>query len=323
MRALCWMILSLLFVSVSVPSIADAADERVALRFREGQTIKYQYKEVLEYFPPNKFAGSNNQLSLTVLVDYTFKVTGVNPDQSAMVKLTFDRIVVEREGVQIADMPQHQIPNQGQNITALLDVNGGVTFYKYVYLTFNPAGILEYRIVNGGNAMATKSVALEGENELFAADLDASSGMIRVGVPPTRDLSDPELALLSEIKIDLTPRKLYQLLLLPTAPLDSSKRFVVPFPYFSNVVYTSGGRSDVQGRRTEKVIATVSPWDHPGSKPGYPGTYEPAMEGEMSYFIDPELGRLVMAEGSLNTKVRIPEIGEQVAKVRIKLVQVR
>lgn len=316
MRFSKWLALFAAFFFSS--STLFAADDRMALRFHEGQTIRYQYQEVMNYTPPAKFAGSAEGATLAVKVDYTWKVTRVNPDNSAIVKLRFDRVVVEKDGIQIADIADHQIPKQGQNITAILKVNGEVDFYKYVYLTLNPANVLEYRIVNGGNAMATKSYSNEGEKEVFASDLDITSGMIRIGVPPTRMVSDPEFSKLAEVKLDLTPRKLYELLLLPTAPMGMGQRFVVPNPYLASEVITYEGLTDVQGKRCDQIRAKIAPWEGVNSA-NAEALYEPQLSGMVDYFIDSELGRLVTARGTVTTSIHLDGIGEQSAEIRMNL----
>ena len=309
--------LLLLMLSVFAAS-ATRADERLALRFREGQTIKYQYVESVTLHPPVKLTGVAADGTLVAKVDYTFKVTKVNPDSSAIVKLRFDRIVVERDGAQIADIVDHQIPDDAQDVTATLGINGEVSFYKYIYLTFNPAKMLEFRIVTGGNAIATHSVSDSSETEVFAADLDMTSGLIRVGLPPTRTVSDPSLNSLAELKLDLTPRKMYELLLLPTAPLGRDQRFVVPHRYLAHGVITYQGRADIQGKACELVKTTVTPWTEDGA-PAPSGDYTPMLSGEVSYYIDKDLGRLVSVSGQLQELVRIPGVGEQAADVKMTL----
>lgn len=305
-----------LILSLAIIAPASAA-ERLKLRFREGQTIRYQYVETMRLQPPAKFAGVAEDGVLTAKVDFTFKVTKVNPDSSAIVKLRFDRIVVEKDGTQVADIVDHQVPSQAQDVTAILGINGEVSFYKYVYLTFNRANMLEFRIVTGGNSVATHSISAESENEVFAADLDVTTGLIRVGLPPSRTVSDPGLNDLAELKLDLTPRKMYELLLLPTAPLDADKRFVVPHRYLANEVITYQGRSDVQGKTCEHVRADVTPWEVTEASPS--GEHAPQLSGQISYFIDTDLGRLVTVKGDLREVIRIPGVGEQAADVQIAL----
>lgn len=299
-----------------IPDTSRGSSDQLALKFREGQTIKYRYQETQTYTPPAKFAGTVSSV-LDVRADYTLKVTRVNADRSAIVKIYFENVVVTKDGRQIADITDHQIPDQGQDVTAILKVNGDVSFGKFVYLTLNVAGQPEYRIVTGGNPLATHTRSPEGEKQLFAADLDVQSGMIKVGVPPTRTVPEPDYNKLAEFKIDLTPRKLHQLLLIPTAPFAAGRVFRVSNPHLSHQETTLEGITDIQGYQCQHLESKITPWAT--SDEGNETEYEPQVSGSIDYYIEPDLGRVIMARGQFKTEILVPGVGLQLAETVMSL----
>lgn len=305
--------LSCLF-QLSVP-VAHAGDPvKLALSFREGQVLKYSYHETMTYTPPTKFAGSV-PVTIETKVDYNLKVNQVSPeDHVATVKLGFDRITVLKDGTQIADLTV--FPKQGDGVAATIKPNGETTCYKNVYLAYNKGGHLEYRVSTGGGPIATGTTSSNGsENYSLAADLDEGEGVIKIGLPPTRTMDSPEYAKLAEFKIDLTPRKLFEFLTLPTVPLADGQTFSVPIKYLGQEKLTYRGKADEAGYDGNLVELDITPWTE--STTSATGM-QPVINGSFSYLID-TTGKLIRARGTLHDQIVVPDIGPQTADTKMEL----
>lgn len=202
--ALTLMLSSGVALSALKPASLWASDAvQLALKFREGQVLKYTYTETFIYTPPIKFVGSSSY-ELQVKVDYRLNVARVTSDQAASVKLTFERIAIFKDSKPICDLTF--FPKQVEGISGTIKPNGETTWYKNVYLTVNKAQKLEFRVGTGGAPIATGTLSTQGsEKNQLEADLDEGEGVIKLGVPPTRTLEKSEFAKLAEFKIDLTP----------------------------------------------------------------------------------------------------------------------
>jgi hypothetical protein len=252
--------------------------------------------------------------NLDVKVDYNIKVNQVSDSENATVRLAFERITVRKDGQQIADLTV--FPRGGESVSATIKPNGETTFYKNFYLTINRSNQLEYRVSTGGGVMATNTTAPNGsENFNMAADLDEGQGVIKLGVPPTRTLETPDHGKLSEFKLDLTPRKLFELLTLPTVPLAEGQSFSVPVKYLATCKMTYAGQGDDAGYQGALVNTEVKPWTEPSD--GASGI-QPSVGGNLTYLID-STGKLARAHGKLHTEILIPGIGPQTAETRLEL----
>lgn len=286
----------------------------LALKFREGQILKYGYSETLNYSPPTKFAGTTGY-ELATKVEYKITVARVLSDNSASVKLVFERIAVYKDGTPICDLSV--FPKQVEGISGTIKPNGETTWYKNVYITINKAGKLEFRVGTGGGAIATGTLSTTGsEKNQLEADLDEGEGVIKLGVPPTRTLETPDHGKLVEYKVDLTPRKVFEFLLLPTLPLSEGQSFSTSIKYLAQEKLLYKGQVDNNGYQGNLVSIDVTPWSEPAGE-GVTGL-QPSVSGNMSYTID-NLGKMVYMAGKLRTEVVIPDVGTQAAESRIEL----
>jgi len=295
------------------PTVQAGEPVRLALRFREGQILRYTYLETVAYTPPTKFVGVPGW-NLDVKVDFSIKVNSVNDDAAATVRLVFERLTVLKDGTQIADLTV--FPRQADGVSAIIKPNGETTFYKNFYLAINRGGQLEFRVSNGGGVMATNTTAAVGsENFVLAADLDHGAGIIRIGVPPTRTLETPDHAKLCEFKIDLTPRKLFEILTMPTVPLAEGETFSIPVKYLGQEKLVYQGQADEVGFQGSQVQVELTPWTEPADGLG---GLQPLVNGNISYLID-TTGKLAKARGRLHTEIMVPGIGPQIAETRLEI----
>lgn len=286
----------------------------LALKFREGQILKYGYSETVNYTPPTKFAGTTGY-ELSVKTEYKITVARVLSDNSASVKLAFERIAVFKDGTPICDLSV--FPKQVEGISGTIKPNGETTWYKNIYLTINKSGKLEFRVGTGGGSIATGTLSTTGsEKNQLEADLDEGEGVIKIGVPPTRTLETPDHGKLVEFKVDLTPRKVFEFLLLPTLPLSEGQSFSTSVKYLGQEKLLYKGQVDSGGYQGNMVSIDVTPWSEAAGD-GVVGL-QPAVSGNMSYTID-NLGKLVYMSGKLHSEVIIPEVGTQAANSTIEL----
>lgn len=286
---------------------------QLALKFREGQQLRYSYSETLTYAPPIKFVGVTGY-ELSVKVDYRIAVNRVTAEQGASVKLTFERIAVFKDGRQICDLSV--FPKDVGGISGSIKPNGETTWYKNVYLTVNKAGRLEFRVGSGGGVIATGTLSVAGsEKNSLEANLDEGEGVIQLGVPPYRTLETPDHGKLAEFKVDLTPRKIFEFLLLPTLPLDEGQTFSTSVKYLGQEKLLYKGQSDEGGHQGNAVSVDITPWLETSTE--LVGL-QPAVTGNVGYMID-TMGKLVYAKGKLRTEIVIPDVGVQTGESRIEL----
>ncbi|MFM7201831.1 MAG: hypothetical protein ACKO6N_13665 [Myxococcota bacterium] len=314
--ALALMMTSVLALPALSPAQLLASDAvQLALKFREGQVLKYTYTETFMYTPPIKFVGSSSY-ELQAKVDYRLNVARVTSDQAASVKLSFERIALFKDGKPICDLTF--FPKQVEGISGTIKPNGETTWYKNVYITINKAQKLEFRVGTGGAPIATGTLSTQGsEKNQLEADLDEGEGVIKLGVPPTRTLEKSEFAKLAEFKIDLTPRKLFELLLLPTLPLSEGQTFSSSVKNLAAQKLLFKGQVEDGGRMGNAVTIDITPWTE-GTSDELNGLL-PVVNGQLSYMID-TMGKLVYAKGNLKSEILIPEVGAQVGESRIELV---
>ncbi len=296
-----------------VTDVQAGAPVRLALKFRPGQKLRYRYHETLNYTPPPKFTDLSGYL-LEAKVDFEMEVKDVSDEGTATVRITFDRVTVLLDGQQIADLTV--FPKQGRRLSATIKPNGETVFYKYLYLTVNNGGQLEYRVARDGGPIATRTASKRGSEKItYAADLDEDHGVIRDGLPPTRSLESPEHGVLAEFKVDLVPVKLFAFVNLPTVALAEGQFFSVPLKYLGNEKLSYQGEADVAGYHGARVQAEVTPWTE-GSEEA--GGYLPEVTGNVSYVID-TLGKLVQGKANLAYNIEIPGVGFQTATCKIDL----
>lgn len=310
-------VLFLLTLGLSLASQQAAAGEGepLSLRFREGQVLKYSYSESLTYSPPTKFTGVTGY-ELQVKVDFNLKVARVTSDQTATARFNFERIAVTKDGTPICDLSV--FPKQVEGISVAIKANGETTWYKNVYLTVNKGGKLEFRVGTGGGTIATGTMTAAGpEKNQLEANLDEGEGVIKVGLPPIRTLETPEHGKLAEYKVDLTPRKIFDLLLLPTIALSEGQTFSSSVKYLANQKLTFRGQTDDGGYQGSLVELEVTPFT---DKPDAGATgIQPSVTGNLSYMID-SLSKMIRAHGTLKSEIVVPEIGAQLGTSRMELV---
>jgi len=304
------MVTLLLGLLSSATASAESAVQ-LALKFRQGQKIRYAYTEKVVYSPPSSFMGVG-AYELEANIEYVLRVSQVGSDGVARVKLTFERIKLTYDGEEIMNLTV--FPKDGGSVSATIKPNGETRFYKKIYVTVNRGNQLEYRIVKGGGMMASNTKTTEGEQELLAADL--GGGVVKIGLPPTRTIEGPDHAKLVEFKVDLTPRKLMDLLLLPTVPLAAGQTFSTPIAHVCNETLTYDGKADDAGFRGNQVRIDVAPWtDIDNSLSGY----QPELSGSLTYLVEPS-GKLVRAKGDLVTEILIPGVGTQIIQSKLDLI---
>ena len=294
---------SIVFLLVGKASAQEAAT--LALKFRQGQRLHYIYEEKSAYTPPQKFVGADGW-TLETRVEYTLKINSITEDHAAYAKFTFNRITVTRDGKQIADLTV--FPRKASAISVTIEPNGETTFYRHVYLTFNRGEQLEFRISEGGGPLATNTATdAKKEKYILAADLDETEGVIKIGVPPTLEITDPDYEKLVEFKIDLTPHKLFSLMQMPTVPLAKGQTFSIPIKYLGQEQLTYQGKGSEGGFQGDKAEISIAAWNDEasGSK-----ALQPELTGTIHVLID-SFGRLAFAHGETTTHVLIPGIGVQ------------
>ena len=302
-----------LFTSVPWGSLLQASPPvRVALKFRPGRTLKFVYEETLSYTPPAKFVELSGY-TLQDKVHFKMQVNDVSEDGEATVRITLERLTVTLDGSQIADLTV--FPKKATRLSATIKPNGEARFYKDFYLTVNNGGQLEFRVAKEGSPIATKTVSTRGSEKIeYAADLDEAHGVIRDGVPPTRNLPSPEYGKMVEFKVDMVPVKLFELINLPTVALAEGQFFSIPLKYLGHEKLTYQGQADVAGHSGSKMVAEVTPWTE--TSDGTDGGLQPALSGNISYVIDSS-GKLIQGKANLSYEIIVPGVGPQKANTKI------
>lgn len=320
----------------------------LAYKWKVGEQHRFRYEEKTQLAMSGMMGsmmmpGGDGALRMTVRSAFGEKVLKVRPDGSADILLSIDLLTIEQSGGSAVNC-LNLVPAASRKVRAIVDRKGHVRFERMITVYQHDGRYyVGGRIVAGpGGLSATASArGPQGEKVEVFGSVDPKTGRVEAGARVTKGQPAPQPPLITaeDPAIDVLPRRLFDLMVLPDGDLLPGTAVEVANPLGALRVIAEPMTGPVASVRVSTaaaatVVAPNQPAEQRGPAPSEgglgmpgipqgmgmpmgggmpePGTPPPApeaggvstamqMEADVKLRFDTALGRLIDVSGAVNT----------------------